>query len=341
MIPILVAAPPDTSVADPTAGPVLSAVGGNESTHSEHDRARTGSVPYGPGVSWRSCVVVSLALLVLAVLGGAGTAFAHDPIILTDTQTSPEAGPRLPDGTISFALYGTLNSAADTRGLRVHFDAGDSVDITLLIPDRLPENELPDSLLPTLRIDAPDDTARILMPTERVRFDESFSNTSYVRYLELDESAQAGEYRLTVTASAPARFTLAVGTTERFGTPVENVPNRGAGDAGVQRWYTTPPLTKPPTSPPPSSTVSSPAVSTTTTLANLVASTTAIASDVGVSDAPLQTTPEPGLSPDSGTDVIAIVIGALVVMAAGLAWLLLLRRRRDVVRRRPMRRSHR
>ena len=177
-------------------------------------------------MSRRPRAIVSLAVLVLAVLGGAGTAFAHDPIILTDTQTSPDTGPLLPDGTISFALYGTLNSAGDTRGLGVRFDSGDSVDITLLIPDRSPENELPASLLPTLRIDAPHGTSRMLRPTERVRFDESFSNTSCVRYLELDESAQAGEYRLTVTASAPARFTLAVGTTERFGTPVDNVPNR-------------------------------------------------------------------------------------------------------------------
>ena len=53
-----------------------------------------------------------------------------------------------------------------------------------------------------------------------------------MRYLELGESAQAGEYRLTVTGLGPARFTLAVGTTERFGTPVENVPNRSDGSAG-------------------------------------------------------------------------------------------------------------
>ena len=264
-----------------------------------------------------SRVVVSVALLGMAVLGRAGTAFAHDPIILTDTQTSPDAGPLLPDGTISFALYGTLISADDTRGLRVHFDSGDSVDITLLIPDRSPENELPDSLLPTLRIDAPDGTSRILTPIERVRFDESFSNTSYVRYLELGESAQAGEYRLTVTGLVPARFTLAVGTTERFGTPVENVPNRGDGVAGVQRWYATPP----PTTPPPTSTSAS---------STIVTSTTAVATDVAVTAAPPQTTPEPGPSPhDEGSNVLAVVIGALVVMAAGLVWLLWQRRGRN------------
>ena len=268
-------------------------------------------------MSRRSCVVVSLALLGLAVLGGAGTAFAHDPIILTDTQTSPDAGPLLPDGTISFALYGTLNSPGDTRGLRVHFDAGDSVDITLLIPDRSPENELPDSLLPTLRIDAPDGTSRTLTPTERVRFDESFSNTGYVRYLEISESGQAGEYHLTVTGVVPARFTLAVGTTERFGTPVENVPNRGDGTAGVQLWYATPPPT------------ALPLVTLTTATSTIVTSTTAVATDVAVAAAPPQTTSGPGPSPDVGLNVLAIVIGALVVMATGLAWLLRQRRNRD------------
>lgn len=295
-----------------------------------HRSARSSTVP---GMSRRSRALVSLAVLLLAVLGGAGTAFAHDPIILTETQTSPDTGPRLPDGTISFALYGTLNSAGDTRGLRVHFDSGDSVDITLLIPDRSPENELPASLMPTLRIDAPDGTSRILTATERVRFDESFSNTSYVRYLELNESAQAGEYRLTVAASAPARFTLAVGTTERFGTPVDNVANRGDGSAGVQRWYTTPPSTPPSIAPPPSSsTASSSTTSSSTTLSTSPVSTTAVATDVAVSAAPPQTTPEPGPDPaDTNSDLLAIVIGALVTVA-GLVWLLWHRRGRDAAK---------
>jgi hypothetical protein len=274
-------------------------------------------------MSRRSLVVVSLALLGSIVVGVAGTAFAHDPIILTDAQTSPDAGPLLPDGTISFALYGTLNSAGDTRGLRVNFDAGDSVDITLLIPDRAPENELPDSLLPTLRIDAPDGTSRTLTPTERVRFDESFSNTSYVRYLELGEPAQAGEYRLTVTGLVPARFTLAVGTKERFGTPVQNVPNRGDGTAGVQRWY----ATSPPSTPPPPT--SHPTTTSPPTAADPTTSTTPVFDDVAVTTAPLHTTPGTRPGPDDGrSNVLAIVIGGLGLMAAGLAWLLWHRRGR-------------
>ncbi len=37
------------------------------------------------------------------------SALAHDPIIVTDDQTTPADGPFLPDGTVSFALYGSVN----------------------------------------------------------------------------------------------------------------------------------------------------------------------------------------------------------------------------------------
>ena len=70
---------------------------------------------------------VLLATLVAVTLGAVSTAAAHDPIILLDTQTTPDAGPLLPDGTISFALYGTVTAAGDTRGLRVRFAAGDTL----------------------------------------------------------------------------------------------------------------------------------------------------------------------------------------------------------------------
>ena len=65
----------------------------------------------------RKIVVVLVALLVLMP---ASVASAHDPIILTSEQTTPASGPLLVDGTISFALYGSLESSTDTRGFRVH-----------------------------------------------------------------------------------------------------------------------------------------------------------------------------------------------------------------------------
>jgi hypothetical protein len=274
----------------------------------------------------RSHVLVSLSAMCAVHFLGVGAAFAHDPIIFTDTQTTPEAGPLLPDGTISFALYGSVSGTGDTRGLRVQFAAGDSVDISLLIPDLAPENAIGDAGLPTLQLVAPDGATRLLIPTEHVRFDEPFSKTSYVRLLELHEPAQPGEYRLTIAAASPSRFTLAVGTVEQFGTPVENVPNRADGSAGVQQWYVTPP-SAPVSTVPTSESLSPPSTSTETST-----STVSTVNTLGVDSTPAGTslplspssTSGPiGLSRQkSGTPFvpIAVITVLLIVAAVLLRW---------------------
>jgi hypothetical protein len=179
------------------------------------------------------------ALLCLAVLFmlPAAAALAHDPIILTENQTTPDQGPLLPDGTISFALYGTLLSAGETRGFRVTFSDGDSLYLSLLIPDLPPENGLAEAALPFVELTDPTNETIRLSPTERVAFAEPFTGTNYVRLLELTTPAMGGTYSVVITGDAPARFTVAVGEREMFGTPVENVPNRDLGITGVMSWY--------------------------------------------------------------------------------------------------------
>jgi hypothetical protein len=179
------------------------------------------------------------ALLCLAVLFmlPAAAALAHDPIILTENQTTPDQGPLLPDGTISFALYGTLLSAGETRGFRVTFSDGDSLYLSLLIPDLPPENGLAEAALPFVELTDPTNETIRLSPTERVAFAEPFTGTNYVRLLELTTPAMGGTYSVVIMGNAPARFTVAVGEREMFGTPVENVPNRDLGITGVMSWY--------------------------------------------------------------------------------------------------------
>lgn len=80
---------------------------------------------------------------------------APDPIILTSDQRTPADGPLLPDGTISIALYGSLESRGDARGFRVNFQQGDSLQLSLLIPDLAPEDMLEDSSLPYLNLADP------------------------------------------------------------------------------------------------------------------------------------------------------------------------------------------
>ena len=179
-------------------------------------------------------------LFIAAVLLGllpASIASAHDPIILTSEQQTPADGPLLVDGTISFALYGSLDTGGDTRGFRVQFKEGDPLSISILIPDLSPENTLDDVSLPFVNVEDPNGTTVKLSITEKVPFPEPFSGTNYVRLTEFRGTAIGGIYSVTVTGDSPARFTVSVGEKEMFGSPVENIPNRDLGVAGVMTWY--------------------------------------------------------------------------------------------------------
>lgn len=240
------------------------------------------------------------ALLRLAVffMLPAAAASAHDPIILTENQTTPDQGPLLPDGTISFALCGTLLSAGETRGFRVTFNDGDSLYLSLLIPDLPPENDLAEATLPFIELTDPANETIRLSPTERVAFAEPFTGTNYVRLIELTTPAMGGTYSVVITGNAPARFTVAVGEKEMFGTPVEKVPNRDLGINGVMSWYNNS-LTADP------SAESSTAVSTV-----------------------LPTSPEVTVPvDDSASNQLFIVVALAVVLALGIVARFLVRRR--------------
>ena len=187
-----------------------------------------------PQCGMRKIVVVLVALLVLVP---ASVASAHDPIILTSEQTTPASGPLLVDGTISFALYGSLESSTDTRGFRVQFQDDDPLYLSILIPDLAPENELGNDLLPTLEVLDPTGAVSTFEPTERVTFAEPYTGTNYVRLLEYEGVALGGIYEITIKGKAASRFTVSVGKIEQFGTAVEDIDNRDLGVAGVMTWY--------------------------------------------------------------------------------------------------------
>lgn len=194
-----------------------------------------------------SRVAVACATAAIVFLSGAAPAWAHDPIILTPQQMTPASGPLLLDGTVSFALYGTLEAPGDTRGFRARFKAGDTLTLSALVPDLPPERNLARGDLPAVTVRTPAGEEIRLAPGAITTFEEPFTSTRYRRYLEWSTPATAGDYGVVVSGPVPARFTVSVGTQERFGTPVENVPNRSVGVAGVQEWYRTPPPEAPTT----------------------------------------------------------------------------------------------
>lgn len=190
----------------------------------------------------RVVVAMFVAGLVLSVAArGAG---AHEPVFVTDADSTPAKGPLLADGNHSWAVYGVLTRPGATRGFRSQLTEGQALVADLLIPALSPERDLSQRQLPRVTIRWPDGTTRTLESNVRIPFDEPFSQTSYLRIAELREPAtQTGTYEFRVTGRSPARFTFATGTVEGFGGDVrEAEPAPAAGLAG---WYATAPPSPP------------------------------------------------------------------------------------------------
>lgn len=190
-------------------------------------------------------LTIAVAASIVLTVFGVAPASAHDPIFVVEDQTTPDEGPYLPDGTISWALYGSVLGPGDTRGFEFDLREGEELYISLLIPNLEPELSLADEELPVIELEAPDGTTRTIVNDMRETFDEPFSNTSYLTLSEVREPAQEGRYRGLVRGSAPSRFTVAIGEREEFFTPAERTGDRPSSFPGIaaplQLWYSTPP----------------------------------------------------------------------------------------------------
>ncbi|MDG2211174.1 MAG: hypothetical protein P8K64_04205 [Acidimicrobiales bacterium] len=182
--------------------------------------------------------VFSISAAMLFIPGS--SAYAHDPIFIGEEQKEAEEGPYLPDARISFALYGTFLESDERRGFQFEIPDGETITMSLLIPDLSPEKEIETPYLPWLTLERPDGTQIDLLPDIRVAFAEPFSRTNYLRLFDHSEIGREGTYQVTIYGLDPSRFTVSIGFIEMFGTEVLNVENRNDRGA-LERWYATPP----------------------------------------------------------------------------------------------------
>ena len=196
-------------------------------------------------VSWsratrRFCVW--LVLVVAVVIGYSATSSAHDPVFLTDDHFAPEIGPFLPDGTISFAMYGRLAEPTSTQGFQARMQQGQSLNLSLLVPAVLPEIGFEIGLLPEVKVTRPDQTSFVLSAQFRETFHEPFTNTTYLRLVDHLEEAQQGEYSLLISGRAAGRYVVSIGTLERFGTDIGRYTRPlvvGRSTSPVIEWFET------------------------------------------------------------------------------------------------------
>jgi hypothetical protein len=164
---------------------------------------------------------------------GSNPAAAHQPVILDENDNSPERGPELVDGTVSFAMYGSIAKPGELRGLSFNLKAGDRIVVDLLIPNLEPELS---SSLPSITVLDPDGNPTDLPVKMGETFNESFSGTSYRYLAKMRSSAtEAGKYGVVVGSSATGRFVIGIGDREVRGEVKQDDAN-----GSLASWYATP-----------------------------------------------------------------------------------------------------
>ena len=160
----------------------------------------------------RRTLIASIALALATTL--AAPASAHQPVFLLPTDTTPNAGPLLVDGTVSFAIRASFTKSGQKQAFRAALKEGDVLEVQYLIIDKKPENALKNTLLPQLVITSPSGKKFTMKFTERTKFLEEYSRTMYLYLGRYTAPAQAGIYQFVATSRARAAITIGVGYQE-------------------------------------------------------------------------------------------------------------------------------
>ena len=183
-----------------------------------------------------------LALVIAFVVMGSGVAFAHQPVVLLNSDTTAAKGPLLVDGTVSFAVRASFAKAGEKKAFRAQFQEGDALEVQFLIIDKKPENALKISQLPSLVVTGPGGFKLTLKLNERTKFFETYTKTTYLYLGRYSGMAKAGIYSFVLTARGKSSITLGVGSQEIPGEVV-----RGAYVAPTVSASPTPVVTATPT----------------------------------------------------------------------------------------------
>lgn len=148
-------------------------------------------------------------------LAGAGAAVAHQPVILDESDSRPQSGPLLPDGTVSYAVRADV-ARGDVRGFEFRLAAGDRLDVQYLIIDEAPANALALSALPRVTLIDPKGRSSVMTVRERTEFFEPYSMTTYLYLSRTEGRAVPGTYQVLIRgrSSTPVDVTVAVGYRE-------------------------------------------------------------------------------------------------------------------------------
>lgn len=170
------------------------------------------------------------AFVLIAALGlvSAPAASAHQPVILSNSDTTAAKGPLLVDGTVSFAVRASFTKAGQTKALRAGFVQGDRVAVQYLIIDKKPESALKTTQLPVVTMISPAGKKIVLKLNERTKFFEPYGQTNYLYLGRYNAVAESGIYSFVIKSKTKASITLAIGEKEIPGQVI-----RGANPTAI------------------------------------------------------------------------------------------------------------
>ena len=154
---------------------------------------------------------ILISALLLALITPV-SASAHQPVTISNTETTAARGPLLVDGTISFAVRAAFTKSGQKKGFRFNLKQGEQLNFEYLIIDKAPENKLKNAQLPQVVITAPNGRKTTVRFNERNKF--SYSGTNYLYLYRNKSVGQSGTYNVDITARARAAITLVVGEKE-------------------------------------------------------------------------------------------------------------------------------
>ena len=160
----------------------------------------------------RRLLTAFIALALAATL--AAPVSAHQPVFLLPGDTTPNAGPLLVDGTVSFAVRASFTKSGQKQAFRAALKEGDSLEIQYLVVDKKPENTLKNTMLPQLVVTSPSGKKLTMKLNERTKFYEPYGRTNYLYLARYSAPAEAGIYQFVATSRARAAITIAVGDKE-------------------------------------------------------------------------------------------------------------------------------
>jgi len=142
------------------------------------------------------------------------SAWAHTPVTLLDSDTTPSAGPLLVDGTVSFAIRASFTKSGQKKAFRAALKKGEELVVEYLIVDKKPENAFKKRQLPRLVVTSPSGKKIPIKFNERTDFYYSSLNTNFIYLARYRAPAEAGVYQFVAKSRAPASVVLVVGEKE-------------------------------------------------------------------------------------------------------------------------------